>query len=184
MVMSLKSTVALLAKKYSWHTLGESVLPGIRNSCTVINDGIQNRAVNKKIDIEPAPSSTRKKRTQGPKTTKTSSTVLLPHGLHHLVVKFKPNTKSKKLIAEREDLTQEIYREYNEMAFEGMLPPDLEISWSKRLTSTAGITRMSSQTRGVKKVRSACSKEVDIGGTCHMTNIFDALIYLMSPIIF
>lgn len=43
---------------------------------------------------------------------------------------FKPNTKSKKLIAERAAVTQQLYKQYNEMAFDGLLPADLPISVS------------------------------------------------------
>ena len=67
-------------------------------------------------------------------------------------VKFKRDTKSKKLICERETLTAEIYREYNKIVFDSMLPADLRISWSRRLTSTAGITRMSCLVIGKVKV--------------------------------
>ena len=59
---------------------------------------------------------------------------------------FKPNTKSKKLLEQRNSITDKLYRKYNELAFGGELPPDLPIVWSKRLTSTAGLTKMSFQT--------------------------------------
>mmetsp|Transcript_24918 Transcript_24918/g.23913 ORF Transcript_24918/g.23913 Transcript_24918/m.23913 type:complete len:265 (-) Transcript_24918:284-1078(-) len=61
----------------------------------------------------------------------------------HMV--FKPNTKSKKLIAQRAAVTQQLYKQYNVMAFDSLLPADLPISWSNRLTSTAGMTKMSAQ---------------------------------------
>lgn len=59
---------------------------------------------------------------------------------------FKRNTKSKKLLEQRSDITDQLYRKYNELAFGGELPTDLPIVWSKRLTSTAGLTKMSFQT--------------------------------------
>ena len=64
---------------------------------------------------------------------------------------FKPNTKSKKLLEERDAVTAKLYRRYNEAAFGGQLPLDLPIVWSKRLTSTAGLTKMSFQSGTGKK---------------------------------
>jgi hypothetical protein len=46
----------------------------------------------------------------------------------HMV--FKPNTKSKKLIAQRAAVTQQLYKQFNEMAFDSLLPADLPISVS------------------------------------------------------
>ncbi len=43
--------------------------------------------------------------------------------------------------AKREALVKEMYKRYNESAFNGRLPDNLSIIWSKRLLTTAGITR-------------------------------------------
>ena len=41
-----------------------------------------------------------------------------------------------------------IYERYNEKVFSNLLPHDLSITWSKRMTSTAGITRLSKSPDG------------------------------------
>lgn len=43
--------------------------------------------------------------------------------------------------AKREALVKDMYKKYNEIAFNGKLPDNLGIIWSKRLLTTAGITR-------------------------------------------
>lgn len=58
-------------------------------------------------------------------------------------IQFKSNTKSKKLIAERNNFTLYFYQKFNDLAFNRQLPSDMSITWSKRLTSTAGLTKMS-----------------------------------------
>lgn len=53
-----------------------------------------------------------------------------------------PTTSSKVFgPAKREAMVKEMYRMYNASAFEGKLPDDLSITWSKKLLTTAGITR-------------------------------------------
>ena len=76
-------------------------------------------------------------------------------------ITFKPNTKSKKLLDIRNDITAQLYLQYNQMAFGGQLPSDLNIVWSKRLTSTAGLTKMSVQTStGTKQGEIILSEKV------------------------
>ena len=76
-------------------------------------------------------------------------------------IAFKPNTKSKKLLDQRNDITAQLYLQYNQMAFGGQLPVDLSIVWSKRLTSTAGLTKMSVQTStGTKQGEIILSEKV------------------------
>lgn len=41
---------------------------------------------------------------------------------------------------QRHDLAKEMYRRYNDIIFEGILPADLDISWNARLSTTAGLT--------------------------------------------
>ena len=157
MPISLKSTAQLLARKYSWHTLGDNV-----TICTQNVNLLQERNLSKPIiKVRPPnldskivnPTGVRRKRIVGlPSSIGISTSVAKSHAITEKIIIFKPGTKSKRLIEERMVLTQEIYKDYNEMAFEGMLPSDLSISWSGRLTSTAGITKMSTQTKGAKKV--------------------------------
>jgi predicted SprT family Zn-dependent metalloprotease len=64
---------------------------------------------------------------------------------------FKRNTKSKKLLDERAAVTAKLYRKFNEVAFGNQLPADLPVVWSKRLTSTAGLTKMSFESGTGKK---------------------------------
>ena len=76
-------------------------------------------------------------------------------------IAFKPNTKSKKLLDMRNDITTQLYLQYNQMAFGGQLPMDLSIVWSKRLTSTAGLTKMSVQaSTGTKQGEIILSEKV------------------------
>jgi hypothetical protein len=157
MPSNLKAVIQFLSKKYSWHTLGEPLSSfATRNVQTtskhdVVSLNRKDTALQNFIDNSPL-TVERNKKTPS-KATKSISEVnaqlITPK-----TIKFKPNTKSKKLIAEREALANEIYQEYNEKAFYGMLPADLDISWSKRLTSTAGITKMNSQSKGTIKVKS------------------------------
>lgn len=63
--------------------------------------------------------------------------------------KKNPNNESQGIIRtqkqfskQREDLTQKHYKEFNTYAFNSQLPDDLEVTWSKRMTKTAGFTRM------------------------------------------
>lgn len=96
MVISLKSYIQTLSKKYSWHTLGDKLVK--RKGGDKVEDGLSTLSITQ-INIS-----------------------------DHMV--FKPNTKSKKLIAEREAVTQQLYKQYNEMAFDGLLPADLPITVS------------------------------------------------------
>ena len=43
---------------------------------------------------------------------------------------------------ERDRLTRELYAEYNEGAFDSLLPRDMRVTWAKRLVKTAGRTIM------------------------------------------
>ena len=163
MLTNLKLTAQLLAKKYSWHTLGENVIPCTRNIMTgrgkkdiptPTPTPKSTRTKSNPTDESVVPKASRKKVNTDHTPLKkvlreTTSTTQI---LVQKIVTFKPNTKSKRLIAERTALTQEVYKEYNEAAFDGLLPPDMMISWNKRLTSTAGITKMSSQSRNTIKV--------------------------------
>ncbi len=89
--------------------------------------------------------STKKTVTNHRPTEQSSSSSSLPSSPDDRTV-FKPSTKSKKLLEQRNGITDRLYRKYNELAFGGELPADLPIVWSKRLTSTAGLTKMSFQT--------------------------------------
>lgn len=155
MPSNLKAIVLILAKKYSWHTLGEPVSSfGTRKIQTTSKQNVVSltrKDTALKNFIDNSPLTVEKKKKTPSKATKSISVVDAQVNTPK-TIKFKPNTKSKKLIAERETLANEIYQEYNEKAFYGMLPADLDISWSKRLTSTAGITKMNSQSKGTIKV--------------------------------
>ena len=159
MPTSLKSTAQLLARKYSWHTLGDNLTICTHNVNFLEERNVskpirKNRPLNAGSEIV-NPTGVRRKRILGlPSSPRITTSVAKSHAVHEKLVIFKPSTKSKRLIEERMVLTQEIYKDYNEMAFEGLLPPDLSISWSGRLTSTAGITKMSTQTKGAEKVLS------------------------------
>lgn len=41
---------------------------------------------------------------------------------------------------QREELTQQLFTEFNRTVFEGRLPRDLEMRWNARLLTTAGLT--------------------------------------------
>lgn len=163
---NLKCTVRFFALKYAWHTLGETI---VRTSNRYIQksnnlnissinrkkDNLPNPLSSNDEDVDPVDDSNHLRKTKGyekvsrPKEniSKLADVKILPES-----VKFKRDTKSKKLICERETLTAEIYREYNKIVFDSMLPADLRISWSRRLTSTAGITKMSCMVIGKVKV--------------------------------
>lgn len=152
MASNLKAIVQSLAKKYSWHTLGEPVISFATRKIQTTNkrNVVSNDPALKSFIDNSSRTTVVKKKTPS-KPTKSRAEVddqlMTPK-----TIKFRRNTKSKKLIAERESLASEIYQEYNEKVFYGMLPPDLDISWSKRLTSTAGITKMCSESKGTIKV--------------------------------
>ena len=46
-------------------------------------------------------------------------------------------------IKKRESLAREMFREYNELIFDSVLPADMDISWNVRLATTAGLTHYS-----------------------------------------
>lgn len=48
----------------------------------------------------------------------------------------------KQFAKQREELTLKYYKDFNTYAFNAQLPKDLEVTWSKRMTKTAGFTRM------------------------------------------
>lgn len=155
MPSNLKSIAQFLSKKYSWHTLGEPVASFATRKIQTVSKH-DNLHLNRKDSalqnfISSSPATVEIKKKTPSKIIKSKSDVVAQLTISK-TIKFKPNTKSKKLIAEREALADEIYQEYNEKAFCGMLPTDLDISWSKRLTSTAGITKMNSQSKGTIKV--------------------------------
>jgi hypothetical protein len=127
MVNNLKSCVQSLCIKYSWHTLGDKVTSLTQKTTPATKhaiDKLESDLIRKLTFSSPtATTPARKKRI--PK----SKGVILEDPLNLLDhVVFKPNTKSKKLLAERESLTQQIYKQYNEMAFDCLLPSDLPIS--------------------------------------------------------
>jgi hypothetical protein len=43
---------------------------------------------------------------------------------------------------QRDSLTASYYTEFNKSAFQNQLPTDLQIIWNKRMTKTAGFTKM------------------------------------------
>lgn len=47
----------------------------------------------------------------------------------------------KQFAKQKEELSYMYYKEFNECAFSSQLPVDLEITWSKRMLTTAGFTR-------------------------------------------
>ena len=49
-------------------------------------------------------------------------------------------TRTKASISRRDALTAKMFRELNEIVFEGRLPDDLDITWNARLNTTAGYT--------------------------------------------
>lgn len=161
---NLKCTVRFFALKYAWHTLGETI------SCTPIrNISTSNKravlSINIKKDVIPDfqlsrddsvdGSTSLRKANEYSKVARPKKNIDRPVEAKSITesVKFKRNTKSKKLISERDNLTSEIYQEYNKIAFDNLLPRDLRISWSNRLRSTAGITKMSCLVTGKVKVR-------------------------------
>ena len=163
---NLKSTMRIFALKYAWHTLGESiVLSSTRkihtsNKCIVTSinrkkDNLPIFLLSNDEDVDPVDNHSlleKAKSYRKDSRFKESYIRLAEAKTITESVKFKRNTKSKKLIFERETLTAEIYREYNKIAFDSKLPGDLLISWSRRLTSTAGITKMSCLVTGKVKV--------------------------------
>lgn len=161
---NLKCTVRFFALKYAWHTLGETIsCSPIRNICTSNKRAVF--SINLKKDIipdlqlsrdDPVDSSTSLRKTKEyRKVARPKKKIERPVEAKTITesVKFKRNTKSKKLICERDNLTSEIYQEFNKIAFDSLLPRDLRISWSNRLRSTAGITKMSCLVTGKVKVR-------------------------------
>jgi hypothetical protein len=150
MFSSLKAKAQLLSKKYSWHTLGENLTTSTQDVKMASNHETAFPKLG--CDIQKIGDMNRKKRAPVTVVKKISGASQIVDATLLNVVTFKPNTKSKKLMSERSALTQDIYKQYNEMAFEGLLPPDLTISWSKRLTSTAGTTVMSLRSKNKVKV--------------------------------
>jgi hypothetical protein len=161
---TLKCTVRFFALKYAWHTLGETIsYTPIRNICTSNKRAVL--SINLKKDVLPDfqlsrddtvdGSATLRKTNVYRKVERPKKEIERPVEAKTITesVKFKRNTKSKKLICERDSLTSEIYQEYNKIAFDSLLPRDLRISWSNRLRSTAGITKMSCLVAGKVKVR-------------------------------
>ena len=61
---------------------------------------------------------------------------------------------------QRENLTRKHYKRFNEVAFKSQLPDDLEVTWSKRMTKTAGFTRM--KTRHLSENPRTASIELSI----------------------
>ena len=167
----LRLAMQSLSIKYSWHTLG---VPA-RN---ISNRRIPSSALtpNKKaatpitLDISSSPVSFIKK---APIKLTKKNKLAFPSTAESQVVKFRPNTTSKKLISERNSITMEIYREYNEKAFENMLPENLSVTWSKRLSTTAGVTKMYSQARDTIKVSHSCSHNPEF----YRTLKYDELAY-------
>jgi hypothetical protein len=168
----LRNHIVFLAKKYKWHTLGSPIknkpIPkkGSSFSMHELSDAIDEIATPLPKSLHKTPSVTVIDKennranvnlsTPGRARTDKSSkkNVSLPNSADLLPddIFFRPNTKSKKLLAEREEITQLLYREYNQRAFDGQLPADLKVSWGKRLTTTAGITKMSLEPGTYKKV--------------------------------
>lgn len=59
------------------------------------------------------------------------------------VVDRNTKTPSKsKYPKQKYDLTKQYFKELNELAFDSRLPNDMPVTWSKRLTKTAGFTRL------------------------------------------
>lgn len=169
---NLKCTVRFFALKYAWHTLGETIsCAPIRNICTSNKRAVL--SVNLKKEVlpdfqlsrnDPVDSSTTlRKSNDYRKIARPKRNIERPVEAKTITesVKFKRNTKSKKLICERDNLTSEIYQEYNKIAFDSLLPRDLRISWSNRLRSTAGITKMSCLVTGKVKVRFNWSRQIN-----------------------
>lgn len=158
MTNRLKLALKVLSKKYSWHTLGEAEHFSTTRSINlaskqdVLISERKGPAVRSVGHTVPTPSA--KKVKMATKATEPKRAVIpsVTQNTSSKIIKFKLNTKSKTLLAQRDALTMEIFQEYNEIAFDSMLPADMMISWSKRLTSTAGITRMSTTSRGANKV--------------------------------
>ena len=153
---NLKCNVRLLAVKYAWHTLGETIArTSTRNIQTLNKYNLLSINRNEEEYVDSTEGVTHLRKTnEYRKVARPEENVIRSAKAKTLpeLVKFKRNTKSKKLIYERETLTADIYREYNRVAFDSMLPEDLRISWSRRLTSTAGITKMSCLVTGKVKV--------------------------------
>ena len=56
-----------------------------------------------------------------------------------------PQKSMKQFVKRRDELTTQYYHEFNRRAFQSKLPVDLAITWSKRMTKTAGFTKMKSR---------------------------------------
>lgn len=80
-----------------------------------------------------------------PDTSTPEASPKFKQGRKPTVEKREPQTTKlthKQFTKQREELTQKYYQEFNKYAFRSQLPSDLEVTWSKRMTKTAGFTRM------------------------------------------
>jgi hypothetical protein len=62
--------------------------------------------------------------------------------------------------AQRQELAVDLYRKYNRLIFDDALPQDMDVSWNKKLTSTAGLThykRLIDRRRQRQSIRAALS---------------------------
>lgn len=66
----------------------------------------------------------------------------------HTVLSDLPRTTPSKCTfsKQKSNLTRQYFKEFNQLAFDNRLPSDMNITWSKRLTKTAGFTRLKRQT--------------------------------------
>jgi predicted SprT family Zn-dependent metalloprotease len=84
----------------------------------------------------------------GSPTTCSAKDDLMPdQSLAHLIDDIKAMSFSG-FSRQRESLARELYRHYNKVIFDFSLPTDLDISWNKRLISTAGLTHYSRKLYG------------------------------------
>jgi predicted SprT family Zn-dependent metalloprotease len=92
--------------------------------------------------------------------TRTPLTAPSPHPLSSL------NKGSRAAFAKvRDKRARDLYRRYNSLVFEDSLPQDMDISWNKRLTTTAGLTHYSRENHVLQHIYKArielSSKVVD-----------------------
>ena len=74
---------------------------------------------------------------------KPSIVVNIDTGTKRFLVAPPSSTPSKlKFPRQKYDLTKSYFSELNRLAFDSQLPSDMEVKWSKRLTKTAGYTRL------------------------------------------